>query len=366
MLIDVRFMGDRTYDNVVGFGLVAGSIALLGIFILMTPIVVTPGSNAAMPSLPTGSARFSLGHGKTAQSFVFSPDGKLLVAGDTRGGVHIWDWKAERLVKELSDHDQSVLAVAFDATGTRLASGDFDGKIVVYESPGFRRLGVLDGSNGPVASSKRSVMSLAFAPNSRLIAAVSGPHATVRAWDLSTMHPLRSFAIDDKIDGFGDDFEHVMLNSAGAVIALEGRGKIDQLDPNDLSLVRQKSCNSPSAVPSAVASRANALAIVAGDGLVTIWDADTLEPGPEIRPGPRVIGRLALSPDASMLALGFDGDSIKENGTLMVYEVKTRRARRLKLGTTHIHGLAFAPDGRFIAVSLVSGEIFVLPTNLGE
>lgn len=342
-----------------GIGAVLGRVAL-GVIAALGAVVVPGHSltalelNAAAFDLPVGSIRLSVDRGTTAHCFAFSPDGTRLVAGDTQGGVRVWQWKTERSVKVLKDHKRAVHAVAFDPTGTRFCSADLDGKVYVYEFPGFRRLGPLVGHEG-------TVVSLAFSPDGRTLVSAGGNRdASVRLWDLATLRPLRSFTIDDPIFGF----ELAMLNAAGQVVAVEARGKIDLLDRDGLTLIRQKPCGSTNVVASAVGSGTKTFVTADRGGLVSVWDLGSLEPAAEVRPGPRLITRLAVSAAASTLALGFEGETVTDQGVVLIFGVQSRRTQQHKLGTSLVHQVAFAPDGRTLAASLDNGSIFLLPVDL--
>jgi WD40 repeat protein len=71
-----------------------------------------------------------------AFSMVYSPDGELLFSG-TEGNFSVQVWRVVdgALIWELMGHQERVTAVAINAQGTRLASGDMSGKIILWWLP---------------------------------------------------------------------------------------------------------------------------------------------------------------------------------------------------------------------------------------
>jgi WD40 repeat protein len=71
-----------------------------------------------------------------AYSMVFSPDGALLFSGAEKNfGVHVWRVADGSLIWELMGHQDKVTAVAINAQGTQIASGDRSGKIILWGLP---------------------------------------------------------------------------------------------------------------------------------------------------------------------------------------------------------------------------------------
>ena len=67
------------------------------------------------------------GQGSQINAVAFSPDGKLLAAGDDDGTVRTWDRATRRAIGAPLNGDPRVLGVAFSPDGKLLATAGGDG-----------------------------------------------------------------------------------------------------------------------------------------------------------------------------------------------------------------------------------------------
>ena len=72
--------------------------------------------------------------GASFSSAVYSPDGRLLVAGTEDGRVFCWDTLTYTVVAEFKAHQSSVTQIAFSPDGQMLATGGQDGEIRLWRS----------------------------------------------------------------------------------------------------------------------------------------------------------------------------------------------------------------------------------------
>jgi len=64
----------------------------------------------------------------------FSPDGKYLISGDSRGHLVVWDWRNGHLVKKLQGHEQVCIGVEWSPQErSTVATCSWDGTIKLWE-----------------------------------------------------------------------------------------------------------------------------------------------------------------------------------------------------------------------------------------
>ncbi len=135
----------------------------------------------------------------------FSPDGRQLAVAmgmyhevrTTSGHIKLWDVSTWRIVHDLRGHTGSVWSVAFNESGTRLASGSGN-----WLSKTFGQTKVWDVTTGlellTLATDLDSVFGVAFSPDSRRLATANSK-GLIRIWDGSPF--LSSIPIFEALSG---------------------------------------------------------------------------------------------------------------------------------------------------------------------
>jgi WD40 repeat protein/serine/threonine protein kinase len=113
---------------------------------------------------------------------VFSPDSRRIAASDAAGrSVRLWDIATRQELWPAVHHAEMVMTVAYSPDGRYLASGTSDGEVAVWEAQTGRKVASLFGPLGPIGG-------LAFRPDGRYLAATSGyrQRGEVTLWERST------------------------------------------------------------------------------------------------------------------------------------------------------------------------------------
>ena len=146
----------------------------------------------------------------TPQQWIYnaaiSPDGTLL-AYAARGDnlAHVWNIETGRQVLELK-HDFAVAAVSFNADGTKLGTGSYDGTARVWELPSGREL-----ERGSLGGGAEVVV---FSPNGRHFAA-GGVEGSVLVSELSRADRPASFNLpgDVRSVAFSPDGQRLAIGT---------------------------------------------------------------------------------------------------------------------------------------------------------
>jgi WD40 repeat protein len=225
----------------------------------------------------------------TVRSVVFSPDGKLLAAGDDDGTIRLWDPASGKEVRAWSAHRGGVEAVAFSPDSRCLASGGHDANVRIWEAATGQECHCCGGH-------LEAVFSVAFAPDGRSVASGSGDQ-TYRVWD------VRSGRATEPMPGHSRPVSFVGFTEGSRTLLSAGQ-----------------------------------------DGMFRTWDVAR---GLEVRhwSGPALRSAVALLPDGKTVAAGGDGDH-----PLTVWDVaQGRLLRQQRSSPFSERGLAYSPDGRLLA-----------------
>lgn len=256
---------------------------------------------------------------RSVSSVAFSPDGQILAVGGSGdwspifeaslGEIRFWDAATGRPLGApiISDHG-GVNSIDFSPDGQTLASGSYDGTIILWDVASRQPL--YEQSTG---HEDLGVTSLAFSPDGQILALglASGKSIDARIilWDVATGEPLG--------------------------VPLTGH----QLMVEDL----------------AFSPNGQILASGSDDGTVILWDVVSGEPRGTLLTGfNEYVNGVAFSPDGRILASG--------SKTLILWDVATGQ----RLGTflpderDSVNSVAFSPDGQLLATAVEGGDAIIL------
>lgn len=122
------------------------------------------------------------GHTSPVQCVAFSPDGKRLASGELNHAIKIWDVRSGREVRTLSGHTGYVTWIDFSPDGTKLAStSTIEDESTDKEIPGQIKIWNLATGEELLSWSESGLAyCLAFSPDGRRIACGSGSEVKLR------------------------------------------------------------------------------------------------------------------------------------------------------------------------------------------
>lgn len=182
------------------------------------------------------------GHSATVFSAAFSPDGQIVASGGGDCIVKLWDVRTGKKIRSFRRHSGTVLSLAISADGKILASSGNDGTIRLWDVSTKKELRTLIGHEGrsflafsPDGNSLVSggllgtiiwnvrtgeklhtftevSTSVAFSPDSHLIASASYPDCIIKIWDVSTGKALHT------LTGHSDQITELAFSLNGKIL----------------------------------------------------------------------------------------------------------------------------------------------------
>ena len=312
----------------------------------------------------------------------FSPNGRLLAAGDFRGRVLVWSTRSWRRTAVLSGHRGEVWDVEFSPDGLALATAGADGTIRLYDagklrsprilrqaspvldlsfSPDGRRLASTDGrvvqiwnaGRGTVLSrlSGRAgtVESVAFDPLGSLLA--TGHHdGTVRLWDVTTGRVQAVLSHPDPVLKVAFSPDGSLLATATGGFGRGGLGRIW-----DVSTGKPlRDLRGHSGQVDALAFHPDGERLLTGglDDTIRIWRIDVRESVPTLGERGNTVSQVEFAPRGESLLSVSSG--VGQSATLGVAQVWDADARRVLVelpSLDGVHSVAYAPEGNMVATT---------------
>jgi WD40 repeat protein len=233
---------------------------------------------------------FLRGHKDQVRSVAFSPDGKILASGGYDGKVILWDLAGYPLSRPLSGHKGAIQGVAFRTPdGKELASSSDDGTVVLWDVEKQTVSKSLQGGG--------SLYGVAFSPNGKILAC-GRKDGVVVLWDMESGHQTM-------LPGHEGSVHSVAFSPDGKTLATGGAA--------DRKIIFWNVATPKQTVPKRVSS-------VEDDYQVLC---------------------LAFSPDSKTLASGNTGYNI----TLWNAVTHKKLGKPLEGHANSVSGIAFSPNG---------------------
>jgi WD40 repeat protein len=247
---------------------------------------------------PRGLRMTLRGHTDWIRCVAFSPDGKVLITGSKDRTARLWNTATGECTAILTGHSGEVLSAAFANGGKQVATAGSDGRIKIWD--------VSNGREQVTLSEVRpsSFFAIAFQPDSQILAS-GGEKGSVSLWDISTGK------IVAVLKGHNASIRSITITNDGK------------------SLVSRSE-----------------------DGVIIVWSIKEQIEKRRIGNPENIlffVYRATLSPNGSIIARN------NYSGTVSLLDIATG-ANRLTLNANTpwpIYSLAFSPDSRFMAASVM-------------
>jgi len=316
-----------------------------------------------------GTVRFR--HGSLINSLTFTSDGKQLISQST-DEVRIWDAATGREMGHVAAETNSAIDALFVTRDGRTAitmERGPHGNLIRFRN----RLDLKVVREFNVGSLETPRLS----PDSKLLAALEQNHKTVEIWDLAEGRRLRSWKADE---GYTWAYK---FSADGKTLVTGGQDKIIRLWEVATGRLRREITGHPNMVGKLALSPDGAMLATLGetqgewyypwDNFIRIWDVAS---GKETRRltmpihkrfGDQSLGfnTLAFAPDGQTLVTAGQDDILRFWNPGTGTELRSiSLGSRTYVGTRATAALAFAPDGKTLAVG--TNAIRLLDTASGR
>jgi WD40 repeat protein/tRNA A-37 threonylcarbamoyl transferase component Bud32 len=210
--------------------------------------------------------------------------------------VNLGRWKGEvHPILQQWEHENWVVAVAFDREGRRVLTGSRDGTARLWDAATGEPI-------GPPLRHEESLESVAFHPDGKRLLTASWD-GSARLWDAETGRPL---AAPMK---HGDRLTRAVFSPDGTLVATASRDKTARLwDARTGAPVSEPLAHDDAVLALAFSADGKTLATASQDKTARLWDVATkrLLGSPLVHPG--MVADVAFRPDGRVLATaGLDG-----------------------------------------------------------
>ena len=239
-------------------------------------------------------------HNQDVVAIDVNSGGKLIASGGYDGQVMLWNTETRELVKSLKGPSEArILTLTFNQTGNFLAAGSDDGKVYLWrQADDFDQPKILSHAG-------KVVTSMSFSPDARQLATADSD-GKIRLWSL-----------DGNLE---DELDH------GALI---------------LSILHSQ--DGQTLISAGLSSK------------LKVWNLAT-KTATELGDSQSTIHQIAISPDGLLLAAAGQDNTVrvwrKASGGKTFGSPTTLTAH-----TTPVYRVAFSPDQRFLATAGVDGQL---------
>ncbi len=264
-------------------------------------------------------------------SVAFSPDGKLLAAGDSKGSIRLWRAEDGQPLLTCKGHRNWICSVMFSPDGQFLASGSADGTVKLWNITQGQCLNTWQEHGG-------WVWSVAFSPDSCLVVSGSEDH-TVRLWEIKSGRCLNTLL------GHTEGVRSVAFSPKHQTIVSGSGDRTLKLWEVHSGRCRQTFTGHTNWVWTvAFSPDGRYLASGSEDKTIKLWNVSSGQCLNTLQGHTSTVWSIGFSPNGKMLASGSNDRTIK------LWELDDGQYLQTLTGHDHlVSSVAFSPDSFLLA-----------------
>jgi RNA polymerase sigma factor (sigma-70 family) len=282
--------------------------------------------------------------------FIFTPDGKALVARGPDKAIHLWELATGKELRKFQADPEDLSPLAFSRDGKLLAT---------YNEKLIRLWDVQTGKEKTrLRGHETSVGSPVFSPNGKTLSVLAGKgwQGTAYVWDIAAAKLLHKWNLPVSASPY-------CISPDGATALAGGHyGDMRLIDLANGKEIRRCSCPLYPISAAAFSPDGKTIAAAGSNGAILFWDALSGQPEVTFLGHQGSIKSLALSPDDKFLA------SVAADDGIMLWDLATARPRPgFHSPKGGFNSVAISPDGQWLATGIQwRKDVRLLKTLTGE
>ncbi len=277
----------------------------------------------------------NLGHEKSVNDVVFSPDGRLLASASEDSTIRLWDIHRREELHPLKSY-RAVRSVAFSPDGKILASGGEDGTIRLWQITNGQEIQNLKWHEDKPNNKKNLITKLIFSPNGQFLVS-ENDDGTIGIWEIQRGQELRQWKRKRKGGIAFNPKENILISG-------EYDGTICFWDINRGERLNQLKNQIGSVTNVVVNPDGRLLASTSITKIVQLWDIEN-----------QILFHTLGSHESNVLAIAFSSDGCTlasgcEDGTIILWNTANgQRIKNLSGHTEAVLSLCFHPNKLWLA-----------------
>jgi WD40 repeat protein len=290
------------------------------------------------------------GHTNWVWQIAFSANGQLLVSASADCTVKLWQIGPEtgHCLRTFQGHTDEVYSAAISSDGQIVASGSRDHTIKLWQTGTGDCLQTLQEHTNVICA-------VAFSPNGQLLASC-GYDKVIRLWQISTGRCIRT------LEGHREELSTLAFSPDGQLLASAGYEfaiKLWQVNTGECL----KTLEGHTARISCVQFSPDGELLVSGSHSpnIKLWRVSTGECLNNLQGHTNLVRTVTFSPDGKILASGGDDQMVK------IWRVETGECLKTWRGYSNcVWNVAFSPDGKWLASGNHDQAVRIWSVETGE